>query len=269
MRQARYWLLTIPKENWSVPERLTGGLSYLKGQEEIGESGYEHWQLLAYFTSKVSIRAVKELFGEQSHCEASRSSAASNYVWKEASAVPDTRFELGQLPVNRNKSVDWERVWDLAVQGNLLEIPADIRTRYYGALVRIRGDFAQPSAGERDVKVFWGATGTGKSRTAWDEAGLFAYTKDPRSKFWYGYRGEEHVIIDEFRGGIDVSHMLRWLDRYPVHVETKGGSVALKATKIWITSNLNPRDWYTDLDSDTLNALLRRVSVRHFGAGIF
>jgi len=65
---------------------------------------------------------------------------------------------------------------------------------------------------------------------------------DPRSKFWDAYSGHEHVVIDEFRGGIDISHMLRWLDRYPVLVEVKGSSVCLKAGVIWITSNLHPRD---------------------------
>lgn len=87
-----------------------------------------------------------------------------------------------------------------------------------------------------------------------------AYAKDPRSKWWCGYQGQEHVIIDEFRGGIDISHMLRWLDRYPVCVETKGGSVPLCATKFWITSNLEPKEWYKEIDEATLLALERRLT---------
>ena len=72
------------------------------------------------------------------------------------------------------------------------------------------------------------------------------------------------LMLDEFRGGIDVSHILRWLDRYPVSVETKGGSRPLLASKIWITSNLDPRSWYPDLDEDTKEALLRRMNITHF-----
>lgn len=112
--------------------------------------------------------------------------------------------------------------------------------------------------------LFWGRTGSGKSRRAWQEAGWDAYPKDPRTKFWDGYRGQEHVVVDEFRGGIDVAHLLRWLDRYPVLVEIKGSSVPLTATKIWFTSNLHPRDWYPALDEDTLNALMRRIKITHF-----
>jgi len=114
---------------------------------------------------------------------------------------------------------------------------------------------------ERKVKVYWGATGVGKSRRAWEEAGFDSYPKDPRTKFWDGYSGQERVVIDEFRGGIDIAHVLRWFDRYPVVVEVKGSSVVLKAKEIWITSNLSPDLWYPELDLATKEALLRRLEV--------
>lgn len=114
---------------------------------------------------------------------------------------------------------------------------------------------------ERKVVVYWGPTGSGKSRRAWDEAGILAYPKDPRSKFWDGYNGQEHVVIDEFRGGIDISHILRWFDRYPVVVEVKGSAVILKAKKIWLTSNLHPDNWYIELDIETKEALKRRLEI--------
>jgi len=113
----------------------------------------------------------------------------------------------------------------------------------------------------RTIVVFWGKTGVGKSRRAWDEASLEAYPKDPRTKFWDGYQAQEHVVIDEFRGGVDIGHVLRWFDRYPVIVEVKGSSVPLKATKIWITSNLHPRSWYPELDHETYLALERRLEI--------
>jgi len=140
--------------------------------------------------------------------------------------------------------------------------------RCYNQLRRIESDHLEPVAIQRRVHVYWGATGTGKSRRAWDEAGLSAYPKDPRSKFWCGYRGHEHVVLDEFRGGIDIGHMLRWLDRYPVLVEIKGGAVVLKAGVIWITSNIHPNEWYPDLDEETKAALLRRLNIVHFNRPI-
>jgi len=88
-----------------------------------------------------------------------------------------------------------------------------------------------------------------------------SYPKVPSTKFWDGYQGQRVVIIDEFRGDIGISNLLRWFDRYPVLVEIKGSSTVLCAEEIYITSNLTPRDWYRDLDEATVDALLRRLNV--------
>lgn len=145
-----------------------------------------------------------------------------------------------------------------------LDIPPDILVRYYHSIRRIQQDHLEPSPIEREVVCYWGRSGAGKSRRAWEEAGIHAYPKDPNTKFWCGYRSHQHVIIDEFRGQISIGHMLRWLDRYPVIIELKGGASVLAATKIWITSNIPPQDWYPDLDDETKIALRRRMNVTHF-----
>lgn len=138
------------------------------------------------------------------------------------------------------------------------------RKRFKPSLKEIAKDHMRPMAMERRVFVFWGRTGTGKSRRAWEEAGMDAYSKDPRTKFWDGYRGERKVVIDEFRGSIDIAHILRWFDRYPVCVETKGSGYPLCAETIWITSNLPPWMWYPELDAGTRDALERRLIVEEF-----
>lgn len=144
--------------------------------------------------------------------------------------------------------------------GDLEQIPSDVRVRCYNQLSRISCDYARPVALERTCTVFWGPTGTGKSRRAWEEAGVDAYVKNPRTKWFDGYRGEKNVIIDEFRGSIDISYLLRWLDRYPVTVEKKGTQVPLQATKFWITSNIPPEQWFMDVDIETQLALKRRLT---------
>lgn len=145
-----------------------------------------------------------------------------------------------------------------------MSIPADIRVNSYRTLRAISADYARPAAMERTCNVYIGATGTGKSKRAWDEAGMDAYCKDPNSKFWCGYFGQRNVVIDEFRGRIDVSHLLRWLDRYPVNVEIKGSSVPLHCESFWITTNLELDDWYPELDQETRDALKRRLKITHF-----
>lgn len=261
MRQARYWIITIPRDSWTPG--LPDGVAYLRGQPELGESGYRHWQLLAIFSSKKTLAQAKSFFVPGSHLEPTRSSAAEAYVWKE-----DTRdgepFEFGTRPFRRNSATDWQLVKSNAKQGKLDEIPADVYIRYYRTIRCIAADHDRPIGIQKTVHVFVGTTGTGKSYRAWQEAGDDAYAKDPRSKFWCGYQSQENVIIDEFRGGIDISHLLRWLDRYPVRVEVKGSSTPLCARKIWITSNLPVEEWYPGLDAASLDALRRRLIIENF-----
>lgn len=262
-RQARYFLLTIP--HYDFMPYLPSGVAYIKGQLEEGSStGYRHWQVLVAFQKKVTCASVKTVFGESCHIEITRSDAANDYVWKDDTRVGH-QFELGKLAVKRNSSKDWDAVLTSVKQGRFDEVPSDILIRCYGNLKKIHVDSLSPNPCEKQVYVFWGATGTGKSRRAWEEATFDAYPKDPNTKFWDGYRGQENVVIDEFRGLINISHMLRWLDRYPIIVEIKGSSCVLNAKKIWITSNLKPDVWYSELDDETKSALRRRFTqVIHF-----
>lgn len=260
-RQGLIWMLTIPSHEY-VPY-LPPGTRYVKGQLEQGEGGFIHWQILVHFARKQSLRSVRSVYGPF-HAELSRSAAAEDYVWKEDTRVEGTQFELGVKPIRRNEPNDWDGIWESAKSGNIDAIPADVRIRCFFALRAIRSEFLVPVQREVEAWVFWGRSGTGKSRRAWEEAGLLGYPKDPRSKFWDGYGSQTNVVFDEFRGGIDISHVLRWLDRYPSRVEIKGSSVPLCATKFWFTSNLDPAFWWPDLDPDTFAAFRRRVHVVHF-----
>lgn len=266
--QGVYWMLTVPQPQF-VPY-LPRAVAYSKGQLETGAGGFLHWQLIVVFERSVRLGAVREIYGNV-HAELTRSEAALEYVWKEDTAVPGTRFELGKLKTKRNSKRDWDQVWQCAKEGKFEDIDKSIVVCHYRALKSIRQDYLDPVAVERRVKVYWGATGTGKSRTAWEEAGLSAYPKgiiylilDPRTKFWDGYNGQENVVIDEFRGAIDVAHLLRWFDRYPVIVEVKGSSVVLSAKSVWVTSNISPEQWFPDCDQETMKALRRRLEVTRF-----
>jgi len=255
-------MLTIPIALFNPPDNLNEGLVWLKGQPERGEDGYEHWQLICCTRKKCRPSAVKRLFCPQAHVEITRSAAADAYVWKDDTCIDQARrFELGRKPINRNQEKDWETIWTSAKRGALDEIPADVRVRSYKTLRQIEKDHMAPVAMERKVRVYWGATGLGKSRRAWYEAGMTAYPKSPTSIYWDGYQNHENVVIDEFRGGINISHVLRWFDRYPVCVECKFGACILSARNVWITSNVNPALWYPDLDKETIQALLRRLEI--------
>lgn len=194
------------------------------------------------------------------HYELTKSSCALEYVWKDATAIPSTRFELGRCPMRRNDGKDWKVIYEHAKRGELDNIPEDVVIRYYGNLQRIMCDNLRPVAHVKRVELYWGPTGTGKSRLAWWTCGPDGYPKDPKSKFFDGYRGQNSVIVDEYRGAIDPAHILRWTDQYPCIIEVKGSSRPLLATTIIFTSNLPMEKWYPELDAETFRALVRRFT---------
>lgn len=258
-------MLTIPQAHYTP--YMPAGVVWAKGQLEEGEGGFLHWQIVVAFAKKVRPTTVRTAFGDFHH-ELTRSDAAEEYVWKEETRVDGTQFELGAKAMKRNSEADWDKVWEDAKTGDLMAIPADVRIRTYHTLKRIRKDFdVAPFRPGVVVNVFWGATGSGKSHRMFEEAyadGITPYVKSSTTKWWDGYRGEERVIVDEFRGQISIEHLLKWFDQYPCFVEEKGGQLALKAKTMWICSNLPPEQWYPAMDPETFAALRRRLTVTHF-----
>lgn len=241
-------------------------VAYARGQLEKGEENNTiHWQFLVYYTAKNAQRlsALKRLFGNELHWQPCKSEKAEEYVWKDNSSLGH-RFEWGKRPFKFNSKMDHEECLDLCKQGKLDQLPAKYLLYHYQTAKKIKFDYMKGEALEKEVNVYWGNTGLGKSRKAWTEAGLEAYPKAPTTKFWDGYQGESFVVIDEFTGQIEISHMLRWLDRYPVLVEQKGSGCVLKARRIWITSNVDPEEWYRTAPPAQVAALLRRMKIVHF-----
>jgi len=262
--QNRYWILTLSCAIHPHQPKAIAPCIWVKGQKEEGAGGYIHWQFVASFSKPVRRKRVVESF-PGAHAEPTISQEGSEaYVFKEDTRIEGTQFEDGTRAVKRNCKHDWEDILLAAKSDSFERIPPDVVVRYYSGLKRIAADNILPVAMERTVKVFWGKTQTGKSHAAWAEAGLDAYIKNPNTKWWDGYRRQRNVIIDEFRGRIDISYMLLWTDKYPITVEIKGGSKPVCYENVWILSNLHPKDWYPDIDEETRNALLRRLRIYQF-----
>lgn len=264
-KQYKYYILTVPKDKWTPYTTLPEELSYVSGQNEISSgTNYDHWQIVIYFKKPITVSGAKKWFGlKEAHFEATRSDAARKYCSKSDTSVEGSWFMFGKLPARKNDKTDWAIVKEQAQSGKLDDIDADVFVRNYFSLKRIAKDYASaPYRKNVKVNVFCGVTGSGKSHRAFEEAEKLGkyYVKSSTTKWWDGYRGEEVVIIDEFRGLIGIEHMLKWLDRYPCYVEEKGGNLPLMATTFYICSNLVPRAWYDNLDLNTVDALERRLN---------
>lgn len=104
----RHWILTIPHHGFTpfLPARV----DYIKGQLEVGQGGFVHWQVVVIMAKNARLSGVKAVFGAACHAELTRSAAAEDYVWKEDTRVANTQFELGSRPLKRNSKRDWVEV---------------------------------------------------------------------------------------------------------------------------------------------------------------
>lgn len=211
--QGRYWLCTLhdPENGLYLDKQpdcywSSKNIVYAKGQYEQGEqTGAKHWQFIVCFKNKVRRRTVTVAIGHGVHAELSNSPAANDYVHKDETSL-GFRFEYGSLPKRVYSKNDWNAIWESAKSGKIEDVPASVRVLNYNSIRRIAMDHMKPEAVEKECKVFYGPTGLGKSRLAWQEAGLDAYPKAPTTKFWDGYQGQENVVIDEFFGQIEVNN---------------------------------------------------------------
>ena len=136
--------------------------------------------------------------------------------------------------------------------------------KYHRVIERVRMAFREPRNWEMDVNVFWGASGSGKTRRAFQEAGESHYflSKGDNGQitWWDGYDGQTSIVIDDFYGWLPWSFILRLLDRYPFTVQVKGGAVPFTSRRIFITSNQHPQYWYKNVPNNDMTPLLRRIN---------
>lgn len=106
----------------------------------------------------------------------------------------------------------------------------------------------------------YGDPGVGKSH--WANAQFpGAFYKEPNNKWWDEYASEKVVILDEFVGGVQLSLLLRWVDKYKCKAESKGSMLRLFNTTTVVLSNLPPWDLYPNVKPIRKAALYRRFKV--------
>lgn len=271
--RGRHWCFTL--NNWTEEEyaslvalgtELPDPVTYLCVGKETGEEGTPHLQGFVSLSGRKSFSFVKRLISGRCHLEVARSrpAVAASYCKKDGDYE-----EFGVVPKGAGRRNDLHEAV-AAIKGGMRKREfAETFPNVYARAFRFISEcyllFAEQRVWVPEVRVFWGATGTGKTRRAIEEAGEDVYIH-PGGEWFDGYEGQPCVIFDDFGGHeFKLTYLLKLLDRYPMRVPVKGSFVVWAPKMIWLTSNTDPKLWYQGASLEHQAALRRRISfITHF-----
>lgn len=237
---------------------------------EYGEESDKRVHMHAYviYNGPVTFGRVKRDFPTTTHIERCGGGHASNIAYIKKGG---NWWEHGDAPSEQGERTDLSDIGRLIKEGKPLSF---IRDEYPSQMIRYgRGirelalSVKPPPWRDVEVHVYYGPTGTGKTRKAMSNPSVYKLNTNSNGTLWFdGYEGEEVLILDDFYGWIKYGELLTILDGYPYRCQTKGGSVWARWSKVIITSNKPPADWYDGVLKD---ALFRRIKfLSNFGTEV-
>lgn len=230
---------------------------YIIVAKEVGDSGTPHLQGYIYFANAKSMSATKKLLGARCHLEGVKGTPeqASNYCKKD-----NDYYEHGDLPLKQGTRTDLDEIRELIKTTNKMSEVVMVAKSYQSVKMaeQILKYHEKPRTTKPLVEWYYGPTGTGKSKTAYEILGPECYTCLSTGRWFDGYDAHEKVLIDDMRKDFMKFHeLLRLLDRYAMRVECKGGTRQFVADHIIITSCYHPKEMF-DTRED-IQQLLRRI----------
>lgn len=255
------------EDDYSMCESLTCRYMII-GKEGAADGQTPHIQGFVSFENQRTLSAISKKL-PRAHIEhtAGTPTQAANYCKKEGNFTERGTPLATPKSKGRNEIARFERAWDLAKQGKIEEIDADIRLRYRSTCVAISKTYqkAPESIPTLDYHWYHGDSGSGKSRKARTE-NPGAYLKNP-NKWWDGYVDQDTVIIDEWSPDHEclASHLKQWADHHSFCAEYKGGAMCIRPKKLIVTSNFSIDECFSK--HQNAEPLKRRFKCLHFTAG--
>lgn len=246
-------------------------MDYLIFQKEEGKSKTPHYQIYVEFKNQIALSTIKKLFDNTVHVEARRGTArqAADYCKKDEGRLEPWE-EFGEMS-NQGQRTDLNDLRDVIMSGEkdadtiCVENPTAYH-QYGRTLMKLEDLLLRKKERSEMTKGYWywGPTGTGKSHKAYNDIILERrYTYPSDNGWWDGYKGQEIVIINDFRGGIPYGELLQMVDKWPYNVRRRNREPAPFISKtVIITSALHPKDVYCNISQlDKLEQLYRRFEV--------
>lgn len=251
---------------------LQESVVYMVVGKEVGEQGTPHYQGYLYFKNARTLSSLKKMLPRAHFSVPAKGTHMQNKTY--CTKGGDILIEHGEIPSQGQRN-DLTEVIVSCKKGTttqeLLEEHTTVYAKYPKFVELCKRTYATPRDPTiaPEVKCYYGEAGAGKTKTAYEEFEGKCFMKKPSTKDWWdGYDGHKNVIIDEAdKGYIKLCEMLDILDRYPCKVNVKGSVVEFVATKIILTANKHPKDWYSNCSTQERKGLLRRMTeIRKFGS---
>lgn len=249
--------------------RILGcGYKYIVVGKEVGESGTPHLQGYIEFQNSRSFNALKKLM-PRAHLEKRRGTAlqASDYCKKDKNY-----YEDGEISKQGTRG-DLQDISDSILKGELKvetirKTDSELYTKYGRTFKELEDDYMRDIWRTEMTEGLWyfGKTGVGKTHKALD--GLTPkncyYKPKDNSNWWDGYRQQENVVMNEFRGEIPFGTLLELVDKWPAYVNRRGREpMSFISKRVIITSSLPPEKIYKNVcnEEESIAQLYRRFKV--------
>lgn len=232
---------------------LPRGLAFLVYQEERGHAEETaHFQ--GYLETSVShkIGWLKNNFNGRAHYEPRMGTQAQAiaYCTKEDSRVPDgMRGSFGEPRGETSQEAKQKRIdtLDGIRKGTIRLRDVDSETLLNSGFLQAAKHILSTKLGPRrevEVITIVGGTGIGKSYACYSFCGddLITYQRNG----WFGGADTQgsNLLFDEFTGDLPFSDFLKYLDGYPMQLPIKGSFYPAHYTRVFITSNVMPENWW-------------------------
>lgn len=259
---ALHWVFTLNNpdmsdETFKETLALEWPVKYAVFQRETAETGTVHFQGYVEFESRVRLSAIRKLpRADRAHWEKRRGTRdeARKYCMKDDSRLSGPH-EIGQWQeVAQGRRTDLHIACDILKSGGSLRDIAEQQpatfVRYHRGMQTLLNTTARSRDEAPEVTLLIGPPGCGKTRSVRDlEPFEELWCAPPGQAFqWFDhYQNQEAALFDDFDGKaskVPLSVVLQVLDRYAIRVSAKGSFCWWVPKRVYVTTNVHPRNWY-------------------------